>query len=64
MELLTQVFAWFSSLPDWFNAISGVIASAAVLAALTPTPKDDEFLAKIRKVIDWLALNILNAKNK
>ena len=64
MELLTQVFAWFSSLPDWFNAISGVIASAAVLAALTPTPKDDAFLAKARKVLDWLAMNVLFAKNK
>lgn len=64
MELLTQVFAWFSSLPDWFNAVSGVIASAAVLAALTPTPKDDAFLAKVRKVLDWLAMNVLFAKNK
>jgi hypothetical protein len=64
MEILTQVFAWFSSLPDWFNAVSGIIASAAVLAALTPTPKDDAFLAKVRKVLDWLAMNVLFAKNK
>lgn len=64
MEFLDLALHWFHTLPDWFHAISGVITAAAVLAALTPTPKDDELLAKVRKVIDWLALNVLNAKNK
>ena len=45
-----------------------VIAAASTVAALTPTPKDDAFLAKVlgfvRKIANLLALNILNAKVK
>jgi hypothetical protein len=63
MELLQTALGWFGSLPAWVNALSGIVASAAALAALTPTPKDDTFLAKIRTAIDWLGLNVLNAKN-
>jgi hypothetical protein len=63
MELLQTAIGWFGSLPLWVNAISGIVAAAATLAALTPTPADDTFLAKIRTVIDWLGLNVLNAKN-
>lgn len=47
-----------------FSVITSVIAAAAAIAALTPTPKDDAVLSAIRKVIDALALNIGNAKNK
>ena len=45
-------------------AVTGVIAAASAIAALTPTPKDDAILYKIRQLIDLLALNIGNAKNK
>lgn len=42
---------------------SKVVAAAAAIAALTPTPKDDSILSGIRKVIDFFALNIFNARN-
>lgn len=45
-------------------AVTGVIAAASAIAALTPTPKDDAILSKIRGLIDLLALNVLNAKKK
>lgn len=45
-------------------AIASVIAAASAVSALTPTPKDDAFFAKVKKVVDVLALNIANAKNK
>ena len=45
-------------------AVTGVIAAASAIAALTPTPKDDAILSKIRGLIDILALNVLNAKKK
>jgi len=44
-------------------AVSGIVAGASALAALTPTPVDDNFFAKIRKTVDVLALNIGNAKS-
>lgn len=65
MEIIQLVLAFFSS--DLFStvvqAVTAIVTGAAALAALTPTPKDDTILAYIRKVVDWLALNVANAKN-
>lgn len=50
---------------DIFNYITAVVAIASAIAAVTPTTKDNEFLAKyVRPFVDVLALNIGNAKNK
>lgn len=46
------------------TAITAVIAAASAVAALTPTPKDDSAIAWVRKIIDFFALNVLNAKKK
>jgi len=39
-------------------------ASASVICALTPTPKDDKFLVKAYKVIETLALVVGKAKQR
>ncbi|CAO3428527.1 capsid cement protein [Azospirillum argentinense] len=39
-------------------------STAAVIASVTPTPKDDEWVAKVRKLLDLLAFNIGNARNR
>jgi len=44
--------------------ITGVVAVASAIAALTPTPKDDTIVGKIYKVLDMLALNVGKAKDK
>ena len=44
--------------------ITGVVAVASAIAALTPTPKDDNIVGKIYKFIDLLALNVGKAKDK
>ena len=41
-----------------------VISGASLICALTPTPKDDQMLGKIYKLIDWCAINIGKAKDK
>ena len=41
---------------------SSIVAAASAIAALTPTPKDDTWVAKIYKIVDWLALNVGKAK--
>jgi hypothetical protein len=46
----------------WWPAVTGVIAAASTVAALTPTPKDDALIANLYKIIDFLALNIGKAK--
>lgn len=50
--------------PGLLTVITTVIAAASAIAALTPTPKDDAFLTRLRQWIDILALNIGNAKKK
>ena len=47
---------------DIVNIITAIIASASAIAAITPTKKDDAFLAKLKPFIDIFALNFGNAK--
>jgi hypothetical protein len=51
----------------WINLfmwVTAIIAIASLVAAVTPTPQGDKLLAKLYKVIDFLALNIGKAKDK
>ncbi len=41
---------------------TSVITAASAIAALTPTPKDDGVISFLRRIVDFLALNIGNAK--
>tara|TARA_Y100000114_G_C11747670_1_gene322527 strand:- start:237 stop:410 length:174 start_codon:yes stop_codon:yes gene_type:complete len=41
-----------------------IIALASLIASVTPTPKDDVWVGKLYKMIDWAALNIGKAKDK
>ena len=43
---------------------SSVVALASLIAAITPTPKDDTWVGKAYKIVDWLALNVGKAKDK
>ena len=57
---------------DWITAnwehvlltITSIIAFAAHLAPLTPTPEDDKAVAFLRQILDAFAGNYGNAKNK
>jgi len=46
-----------------FAVVTTIIAAASAIAALTPTPKDDTLIGKAYKIIDWLALNVIKAKD-
>jgi hypothetical protein len=44
--------------------IACAIAVASLVAAITPTPRDDKFIGKIYKIfVDGVALNIGRAKD-
>ena len=43
---------------------TAIIAIASIIAAVTPTPKDNVWLEKAMKFINILAVNVANAKNK
>ena len=44
--------------------LTGLIATASAVAALTPTPKDDGIVKKLYKLVDLLAINFGKAKDK
>ena len=54
MEMILNVLSW----------ITIVVTVASLIAASTPTPKDDLWIGKLYKFLDLLALNIGKAKDK
>lgn len=50
------------TIADIANIATAVISVASVIAAVTPTPKDDVWMAKVYRFIDILAINIGKAK--
>lgn len=53
-----------AKLSEYIEVALAIHAAASILCALTPTPKDDAFLAKAYKVLEFLALNIGRAKDR
>ena len=51
-------------LMDLVGMITLIVTIASLIAASTPTPKDDVWMGKFYKFIDMLALNIGKAKDK
>ena len=49
---------------ELFTVLTTIVAAASAIAALTPTPHDDTLVGKAYKIVDWLALNVMKAKDK
>ena len=41
-----------------------IVTGASIIAAITPTPKDDKWIGKLYKLIDICALNVWKAKQR
>ena len=54
MEMLINAITW----------ITIIVTVASLIAASTPTPKDDLWIGKLYKLVDLLALNIGKAKQQ
>lgn len=63
MEFLQSFLSFYSDLPPWVNAITGIVTAATALTALTPTKSDDKILDGILKLLNFLAGNIGKNKN-
>jgi len=68
MDILNWIL---ENLEQLFAIVTAVIAVASLIAALTPSPKDNDvvnkassWLGKARTIINLLALNVKNAKPK
>jgi hypothetical protein len=64
MEQLIPILTEFLKDNPYFTLATSIIATASALAAATPTPKQGSTWAKLYFIIDFLALNVLNAKDK
>ena len=49
---------------DLIMWVTTIVTVASLIAAATPTPKDDAWIGKLYKFVDLLALNIGKAKEK
>jgi|TARA_R110002126_G_scaffold272650_1_gene416825 hypothetical protein len=54
MDIIMNLVQW----------ITTIVTIASIVAASTPTPKDDEWIGKLYKFIDLLAVNIGKAKEQ
>ncbi len=50
-------------LSDLASIAPMVVTVCSIIAAVTPTPKDDQWIAKLYKFIDILAINVGKAKH-
>ena len=57
------IMEWISKLPEIVHAITLLISGASVIAALTPSKSDNDFLNMISSIINVLGLNVNKAKN-
>ena len=44
--------------------IPWIVTGASLIASITPTPRDDVWIGKVYKLLDWCAINIGKAKDK
>lgn len=58
-DILTCAMAYA---PAIFDLAFAVVAVASAVAALTPSPKDDKLVGRLRGLLDMLALNVGHAK--
>ena len=49
---------------DLIMWVTTIVTVASLIAASTPTPKDDAWIGKLYKFVDLLALNMGKAKEK
>ncbi len=62
MDMITPAFApMIERAALWIEAMLAVVVAASLVTALTPSPKDDGWLMKIRRVLELLALNVGHA---
>jgi hypothetical protein len=54
---------FFEWIVRWSQIIPWLVMGASAIAAITPTPKDDAWIGKAYKVLDFIALNIGKAKD-
>jgi len=54
---MTEVINWVKEhYQDIINIVAGMVAVASMIVKLTPSQKDDNFLAKVVAVLDYFSI--------
>lgn len=63
-EVVAVESDWLAFVKKYWVVVPSFMTFAAAVAAATPTPKDDGIVLVLRRIIDFVGLNIGFAKNK
>lgn len=55
---------WAEKVILWMQILTSLVGTFGLIAAATPTKRDDRVLGKLLKVVDFLGANIGAAKNR
>ena len=61
---MTELFKWVLDNRDTvIQILTGAVTAASLVATLTPNNSDNAWVARLNKVVSWLALNVGRAKS-
>jgi hypothetical protein len=60
---METLFGLWLIIPEWVQALCGVVTAATAITALTPTKSDDKIISTILKVLNLVAGNFLKNTN-
>lgn len=62
---MADALNWFTENKESLIAIlTGIVTVASIIATMTPNDSDNRIVAKVNKVVSWLALNVGKAKSE
>jgi len=62
---MTDLITWLSdNSGEVIGILTGIVTVASLVATMTPNESDNKWVARVSKVVSWLALNIGKAKSK
>lgn len=61
---VSGLFAIFEAIPAWIVAITSVVTAATAVTILTPTKVDDRVVSWLLRILNILAGNFGNNKNR
>lgn len=64
MQITSEVFQFIlTHSSEIFEILFAAVSVASLITALTATPRDDEFVGRIYRIIEAVALNVGRAKD-
>lgn len=63
-EVVANESDWLNFIEKYWVVVPSLMSFASVVAAATPTPKDDGIVLVLRRIIDFIGFNFGYAKNR